>query len=73
MGVADHRGACSANAADRAALSIRLEPDQVAHWQRWIVVEKLKLSRRIKVQAARHHWAVMHLRAGGRSKWYGAN
>jgi integrase len=36
----------------------------VAHWQRWIVLEKLKLSRRIKVHAARHHWAVMHLRAG---------
>jgi hypothetical protein len=36
----------------------------VVHWYRWIVVEKLELSRRIKVHAARHHWAVMHLRAG---------
>ena len=34
------------------------------HWQRWIVTEHLKLSRGLKVHAARHHWAVMRLRAG---------
>jgi integrase len=36
----------------------------VNHWHRWIVKENLKLSRRLKVHAARHHWAVTHLRAG---------
>jgi len=37
---------------------------QVAHWHAWIVGERLTLPRRIKVHAARHHWAVMRLRAG---------
>lgn len=40
------------------------KPYQVNHWQRWIVTERLKLTRRLKVHAARHHWAVMRLRAG---------
>jgi len=40
------------------------KPYQVNHWQRWIVTEILKLPRRLKVHAARHHWAVMRLRAG---------
>jgi integrase len=40
------------------------KPYQVNHWHRWIVKETLKLSRRLKVHAARHHWAVTHLRAG---------
>jgi integrase len=37
---------------------------QVNHWHRWTAKETLKLSRRLKVHAARHHWAVMRLRAG---------
>lgn len=40
------------------------KPWNVNQWQRWIVKEKLKLSRRLKLHAARHHWAVMRLRAG---------
>lgn len=39
-------------------------PYQVSHWQRWLVVEVLKITPRLKVHAARHHWAVSRLRAG---------
>lgn len=46
---------------------------QVNHWHRWIVLEKLKLSRRLRVHAARHHWAVMRLRAGVPLEWSGAS
>jgi site-specific recombinase XerD len=37
---------------------------QVNHWHRWCVREQLKLGKRLKVHAARNHWAVMRLRAG---------
>jgi integrase len=40
------------------------KPHQVNHWHRWIMEERLGLPRPLKVHAARHHWAVMCLRAG---------
>jgi integrase len=43
---------------------VEWKPYQVNHWHRWIVGERMKLPRRLNVHAARHHWAIMRLRAG---------